>query len=167
MLAGKGSVLRNLSSIDVPDTAIDLTGAVGNVTTVVDIRPYLPGNVELGNADFDGNVSVTAYVEQEVVRTIMLSEENIVIENLPEQYEGVVSTYEEEFPVQIRGLAEEINALDANQVRGVVDINRLLEAGIIEELGEGYYDVNLSFNLPETISLRENVTVRLNIREKE
>lgn len=167
VLAGKGSVLRNLSSIDVPDTAIDLTGATGNVTTVVDILPYLPGSVEIGNADFDGNVSVTVYVEQEVMRTVMLSEENIVIENLPEQYEGTVSTYEAEFPVQIRGLAEEVNALDVSQIRGVVDINRLLETGIIEELGEGYYDVNLSFNLPETVSLRENVTVRLNIREQE
>lgn len=166
LLAGKGSVLRNLSVIEIPDTEIDITGATGDVTTTVDIKPYLSGSVEMADADFDGNVSVTVNVEQEVTRSITISESNIMIENLPEQYEGVISTYEEEFPIQVRGLAEEVNALDASQIRGVVDINRLLETGVIEELGEGYYDVNLSFNLPDTVSLRENITVRLNIRER-
>lgn len=167
LLAGKGSVLRNLSVIEIPDTEIDITGATGDVTAIVDIRPYLSGSVELADGEFDGNVSVTVKVEQEVTRSITISENNIVIENLPEQYEGVISTYEEEFPIQVRGLAEEVNALDASQIRGVVDIDRLLETGVIEELGEGYYDVNLSFNLPDTVSLRENITVRLNIRERE
>ncbi len=166
LLAGKGSVLRNLSVIEIPDTEVDITGATGDVTAMVDIRPYLSGSVEMADAGFDGNVSVTVKVEQEVTRSITISESNIVIENLPEQYEGVISTYEEEFPIQVRGLAEEVNALDASQIRGVVDIDRLLEMGVIEELGEGYYDVNLSFNLPDTVSLRENITVRLNIRER-
>lgn len=166
LLAGKGSALRNLSVIEIPDTEVDITGATGNVTTTVDIRPYLSGSVELAEAGFDGNVAVTVNVEQEITRSITISESNIVIENLPEQYEGVISTYEEEFPIQVRGLAEEVNALDAEQIRGVVDINRLLETGVIGELGEGYYDVNLAFNLPDTVSLRENITVRLNIRER-
>ena len=166
LLAGKGSALRNLSVIEIPDTEVDITGATGNVTTTVDIRPYLSGSVELAEAGFDGNVAVTVNVEQEITRSITISESNIVIENLPEQYEGVISTYEEEFPIQVRGLAEEVNALDAEQIRGVVDINRLLETGVIEELGEGYYDVNLAFNLTDTVSLRENITVRLNIRER-
>ncbi len=166
LLAGKGSALRNLSVIEIPDTEVDITGATGNVTTTVDIRPYLSGSVELAEAGFDGNVAVTVNVEQEITRSITILESNIVIENLPEQYEGVISTYEEEFPIQVRGLAEEVNALDAEQIRGVVDINRLLETGVIEELGEGYYDVNLAFNLPDTVSLRENITVRLNIRER-
>ena len=166
LLAGKGSALRNLSVIEIPDTEVDITGATGNVTTTVDIRPYLSGSVELAEAGFDGNVAVTVNVEQEITRSITISESNIVIENLPEQYEGVISTYEEEFPIQVRGLAEEVNALDAEQIRGVVDINRLLESCVIEDLGEGYYDVNLAFNLPDTVSLRENITVRLNIRER-
>ncbi|MDE7013145.1 MAG: hypothetical protein K2P19_00505 [Kineothrix sp.] len=167
LLAGKGSVLRNLSAIEIPDTEVDITGASGDVTVEVDIRKYLPGNVALANDKFNGMVSVTAYVEQEITRTITVSEDSIVVENLPEQFEATVSTYEEEFPIQVRGLAEEINALDPNQINGVVDIDRLLETGAIESLEEGYYDVRLSFNLPDTVSLRENITARLNIREKQ
>lgn len=167
LLAGKGSVLRNLSAIEIPDTEVDITGASGDVTVEVDIRKYLPGNVALANDKFNGMVSVTAYVEQEITRTITVSEDSIVVENLPEQFEATVSTYEEEFPIQVRGLAEEINALDPNQINGVVDIDHLLETGAIESLEEGYYDVRLSFNLPDTVSLRENITARLNIREKQ
>ena len=37
LLAGKGSVLRNLSAIEIPDTEVDITGASGDVTVEVDI----------------------------------------------------------------------------------------------------------------------------------
>ena len=167
LVAGKGNVLRNLSAIEIPDTEVDITGASGDVTIDVDIRKYLPGNVELANEEFSGTVSVTAYVEQEVTRTITVSESSIVVQNLPEQFEAMVTTYEEEFPIQVSGLAEEINALDPSQINGIVDIDRLLETGAIEVLEEGYYDVRLSFNLPDTVNLKENITARLNIREKE
>ncbi len=52
LLAGKGSALRNLSVIEIPDTEVDITGATGNVTTTVDIRPYLSGSVELAEATY-------------------------------------------------------------------------------------------------------------------
>lgn len=167
LVAGKGNVLRNLSAIEIPDTEVDITGASGDVMTEVDIRKYLPGSVELADTEFGGTVSVTAYVEQEITRTITVSEDSIVVENLPEEFEAAVTTYEEEFPIRVSGLAEEINALDPNQINGIVDIERLLETGAIETLEEGYYDVRLSFNLPDTVSLKENITARLNIRKKE
>ena len=90
LVAGKGNVLRNLSAIEIPDTEVDITGASGDVTIDVDIRKYLPGNVELANEEFNGTVSVTAYVEQEVTRTITVSESSIVVQNLPEQFEAIV-----------------------------------------------------------------------------
>lgn len=48
-----------------------------------------------------------------------------------------------------------------------MDISTLLERGILEEVAEGHYDVPLSFNLPENVSLRENITVRLTIEKEE
>lgn len=166
LLAGKANVLNNLSAIEVPDTEIDITGATEDVVTVIDINKYLPNSVELADEEFDGNVTVTTYVEQEMVRTITIAEQDIVVENLPEGYEAVVSAYEEEFPVQIRGLAADVNAVNSNQIRPIVDIDSQIESGAIEEVQEGYYDVRLSLELPEGVELRENITVRLNIREK-
>lgn len=166
LLAGKANVLNNLSVIEVPDTEIDINGATENVTTLIDIEEFLPGNVERADEAFDGMVAVTAYVEQEVIRTIMMSEQAIEVDNLPEGYIAEVTAYEEQFPVQIRGLEADVNSVDVNELRAYIDIAALMENGVIEELGENYYDVSLLLNLPDTVSLRENITVRLNIKEK-
>lgn len=131
-----------------------------------DIEKYIPGTVDLAEEEFDGIIAVTAYVEAETVKTVMLSEKDIAVENLPEGFEAQITAYEEEFPVYIKGLAADIDSIDINQLRAYVDINALLESGAIEEVAEGYYDVKLALNLPENVSLRENITVRLNIKEK-
>ena len=165
-LAGKANILNNLSVIEIPDTEIDLTGATENVVKVVDIDRYLPGSVNFADSEFDGNVTVTAYVEREIVRTFTIAEEDFTVENLPEGYEAKVSTYEEEFQIQVRGLAEDVNTIDAGQLHPSVDIESLIASGVMEEVQEGYYDVRLSLNLPEEVELRENVTVRLTIEEK-
>lgn len=166
LLAGKANVLNNLSMIEVPDTEININEATENVTALIDIENFIPGNVELAEEGYDGIISVTAYIEKEVIRTVMLSQNDIAVDNLPEGYEAEVTAYEEEFPIHIRGLAADVDSIDISQLRSYVDINALLESGVIPELGEGYYDVKLSLDLPSTVALRENITVRLNIKEK-
>ncbi len=165
-LAGKANILNNLSVIEIPDTEIDLTGATENVVKVIDIDKYMPGSMEFADPEFDGSVTVTAYVEREIVRTFTIAEADITVDNLPEGYEAKVSTYEEEFQIQVRGLAGDVNAIDAGQLHPSVDIESLIASGALEEVREGYYDVRLSLNLPEEVELRENVTVRLTIEEK-
>lgn len=167
VLAGKANVLKNISSLDIPDTVLDITGLTENLVTVIDVREYLPGNVELGDKEFDGNAVVTVYIEPVIARNFTVSKSNISILNMPESFEGEVSTFEDEFPIQVIGLSADVNSINGDEIRGTVDIADLRERGIIEEVEEGYWDVPLSFNLPESVSLRENVTVRLNIREKE
>ncbi len=167
VLAGKANVLKNISSLDIPDTVLDITGLSENLVTVIDVREYLPGNVELGDKEFDGNAVVTVYIEPVIARNFTVSKSNISILNMPESFEGEVSTFEDEFPIQVIGLSADVNSINGDEIRGTVDIADLRERGIIEEVEEGYWDVPLSFNLPESVSLRENITVRLNIREKE
>lgn len=167
LLAGKSNILKNLSVIELPESVADLTGAVDSVTAAVDIRDYLPEGISLADKAFDGMVKVTAFVEKEVVRNILIKkQEDIVVANVPEGYEAMFSTHEDEFFIQVRGLAADVDALEADQIKGTIDIERLLETGAIQELQEGDYDVHLSFNLPDTVSLKENITVRVNLREK-
>ncbi len=166
-LAGKANVLNNLSSIEIPDTDIDLTGATENVSELINIEKYLPGNVELADPEFDGFVTVTAYVEPEITRTFTIPERNIAVENLPAGYRSAVTAYGGEVTLQIRGLAEDVNGFDAGQLRPVIDINKLVESGVMEEAQAGSYDVRLSIELPEGVELRDNVTVRLVIEEEQ
>lgn len=166
-LAGKANVLNNLSAIEIPDTDIDLTGATEDVSELINIEKYLPGNVELADTEFDGMVAVTAYVEPETTRTFTMPERNISVENLPEGYKAEVTAYGGEFTVQIRGLAEDVNEVNANQLRPVIDINDLVADGVMDKVQAGYYDVRPSIELPEGVELRDNVTVRLVIEEEE
>lgn len=166
MIAGKANIVKNISSIEIPDSILDITGLTENLETSIDVNDYLPSSVELADNEFDGMVNVVVYVEPEAVRNIVIAEEDITILNMPEGFTGEVGAFEEEFTIQIRGLAADVNAISEQQVLGVVDINTLLESGVLEEVAEGDYDVPLSFNLPENVDLRENITVRLNIRER-
>lgn len=165
-IAGKANIIKNISTIEIPDSALDITGLTENLETSIDVNDYLPSSVELADNEFDGIVNVVVYVEPEAVRNIIIAEEDITILNMPEGFTGEVGAFEEEFTIQIRGLAADVNTISEQQVLGVVDINTLLESGVLEEVAEGDYDVPLSFNLPENVDLRENITVRLNIRER-
>lgn len=165
-LAGKANILNNLSAIEIPDTEVDLTEASEDVVRIINIDKYLPSSVDLADPEFDGNVTVTAYVEREIMRTYTIAERNITVENLPEGYEAKVSAFEEEFQIHLRGLAADVNAIDVNQLHPAVDINSLIDSGAMERVEEGHYDVRLSFELPEGVELRENITVRLTIEEK-
>ena len=57
--------------------------------------------------------------------------------------------------------------MEASQIRAFLDISQLTESGVLDGVEAGNYDVPLSIELPETVELRENVTVRLVIEEVE
>lgn len=165
-LAGKPNLLKNLSTWEIPETALDITGMTDNYTTTIDVREYLPSNIELAEPDFNGEVSLVVYIEAEITRNILISESDISIQNMPEGYSGIISTFEEEFTIQVTGLPADVNGINPDEIMGIVDIGALLENGTFEEVTEGYYDVNPSFNLPENVDLKEKITVRLNIKER-
>lgn len=164
LLAGRSNSLKNLSTWEIPDTAIDITGMTENFVTTLDVREYLPSGIELADPGFTGEVTVVVYIEPEITRNIIISESDISIANMPEGYSGAISTFEEEFTIQVTGLAEDVNSINPEELNGIVDVAALVENGTIGETIEGYYDVHPSFNLPENVSLREKITVRLSIR---
>lgn len=167
LLAGKANTLKNLSSIDIPDTAVDVTGASDSYVTEINLKEYLPGNVEIvGNTDFNGKITITAFIEPETVKNIMISESDIQLRNVPEGYTGMVTAYEEEFPIQVCGLAADVGMVTSENIAAYVDVAELLESGVLENIEEGYYDVALSLELPENIDLKEKITVRLNMKEQ-
>ena len=95
LLAGKASLLKNLSTLEIPDTILDVTGRSENLITTVDLKEYLPGNVEWGDKTFNGSATVTVFIEREIGRNFIVPKGSIAIENLPEGYEATVSTFED------------------------------------------------------------------------
>ncbi|MDD6811974.1 MAG: CdaR family protein [Lachnospiraceae bacterium] len=167
VIAGKAKVIDNISSIDIPDTALDITGASENVEIIVDVEDYLPDGVILAEEDFNGKVMVTVSVEPTIEKTVTLKTEDIQIVNMPEGFEGKILENEDNYEIVLVGLEANLNELDLKAIQATVDIAAWMQQEGMEELSEDYYTIGLTFNLDENISLKEDVSVRLHITEKE
>lgn len=163
-IAGKANVLRNISAIDIPAEALDVTDQMEDFVAEVDIRPYLPENVFLVNSD-DIFRTVTVHIEPEVIKRMEIREERVRITNLPEGYNASISGLEESFVIQVVGLSQDVNALQASNISGVVDIEKWMQEQGMEYPEPGYYTVAVDFGLPENVVLRDEITVMLHISE--
>ncbi|MBQ6806077.1 MAG: hypothetical protein IJO97_01435 [Lachnospiraceae bacterium] len=167
VIAGKSKVVDNISAIEIPETALDITGATENVETILDLEDYLPDGVILAEEDFNGKVLVTVYVEPTIEKTVTMKTEEIQIINMPEGFEGKILEDEEEYEIILVGLASNLNALDVETLQATIDVMAWMESEGMEEMSPNYYTVNLTYNLENGIALKEDVSVKLYITEKE
>lgn len=163
LIAGKSSVLANVTAIDVPDTELDITGINENLVKEIDIRPYLPSGVSLADKEFTGSVTATVYIEQQTSKRVDVSEDRISITNMPEGFSSTMTGTEEGVTISIIGLPEEINAVHGADVKGIVDMARVIQEYNLEVLEPGYYTTEVEFNLSENITILEPVTVTLHV----
>ncbi len=162
MLAGTASALAEISKISIPEKELDITDESGNVEKVVDIRKYLE-NASLADGSFNGRVTVTVHIEPVVERTLVLSQRNITLVNLPEGYEWGFTEENETYRVRISGLDEAMATVNQNTVQGTIDIGAWMTAGNMQELTTGGYEIPVSIALPDGVSAENEISVRVNI----
>ena len=83
-IAGRAAVLDKISEITIPAEELDLTDATAPVTNTIDIREYLPSDISLADADFDGTVTVSADIEQIRRKTISFDADSVQLLNIPD-----------------------------------------------------------------------------------
>jgi len=113
VIAGKSSALRNVTSITIPEDALNITGQTEDMVTTLGIKSYLPENVVLGDSSFDGKVTVTIAIGKIITEDFTLTEDNIQIINVPDGYSAELATLEEDLTYSITGLSELVNAVNA------------------------------------------------------
>ena len=101
------------------------------------------------------------------MQRLEIREERVRITNIPEGYNASISGLEESFVIEVIGLSQDVNALQARNISGVVDIQKWMQEQEMEHPQEGYYTVPVDFNLPDNVVLRDAVTVMLHISEME
>lgn len=167
-IAGKSKVIENVNSIDVPEGVIDVTGAKDDVTTLVDLKDYLPDGTELAEDNFSGKVNVTVGIEQNVEKQFIIPVTDIEIRNMPEGYEGEITDPAEECVIVLMGLSADLQNITVTDIAPYIDVAEWMTSEEMEELSRGTYRVTLDISLPEsTISVKEAVEVALHIIEKE
>lgn len=154
-VCGKSEDIDKISEIDVPASAVDISGASAPIELTVDITQYLPEGVNLVDEN-SGNVTVTVKIEQEGTLSIDFMVSSIRINNLAENLQV---SYEPDAEITFRFTGDEalLDTLDISNAV-FVDLSDYDEAGT--------YDVPVRVNLPAGISQDGQVTVQLTLEEK-
>lgn len=154
-VCGKSEDIDKMSEIDVPASLIDISGASESVEMTVDIKPYLPAEVELVDEN-SANVTVTVKIEEEGTLSIDFMVSSIKLNNLAENLQV---SYEPDAEITLRFTGDE-DLLDTLDISNAVSV----DLGDYDE--PGTYDVPVRVNLPAGISLDGQVSVRLILEEK-
>lgn len=167
-LAGTAYNLMRINSIVIPAEDLDIAGAETNVIEVIDIREYLPENVKLAESGFNGKITVTAFVEPVINKTLTVPIENVSVMNVPEGFEAeITDSSETTFVLEVSGLGAYINQLRQESVMGTVDIAMWMQEMGMESLREGSYNVPVSFVLDENVAMEDSYSVRVVIKQAE
>lgn len=166
LVAGRSSAISSINEIVVEDELLDVTGMTGNLVCTVDITKSLPSGVTLGDSDFNGTASIVVHIEPLIDSVYDVSIRNIGITNSLEGYKiSIDDTEYETVSLTVQGLKANLDLIDAGNIMGEVDVNKLLENNGITELSEGTYSAEVSFNLPSGVSIRTPVYVYVNVEK--
>ncbi len=161
-IAGKQSVLRNVTGIELPAESVDITDASENLITEVDIRNYLPDNVFLAD-QAQAKVEVTVFIQPEVSKRLKVNPENVEVINVPEGYRATLGELEENTEIEVIGLSSDVSGLREAELKGTVDIVEWMEAESMAEPVDGYYQVEIDFGLPQNVTVLEPVMVVMHL----
>lgn len=167
VIAGKAKAIDNINSIDIPETVLDISGAVESLEKIINLNDYLPDGVILAEEGFQGRIQVTVTVEQEVELPVTIPINKIHIINVPEGFEAKITEEGDTCSLTVVGLARDIEALDTTSIIAAVDVTAYMESRNMEHMSEGTYMIELVFNLDETVALKEMVRVKVDVTEEE
>lgn len=154
-ICGRSEDLATVSEISVPASQINVEGASERIERTIDITPYLPDGVSLVEENA-ASVTATVIIEEEGTRSVDFLVSSIRINNLSENLQVV---YEPDAEITFRFSGSE-------ELLDVLDISNAVSVDLSEYTRPGTYDVPVSVNVPQGITLMNEVTVRLVLEEK-
>ena len=168
MIAGRSELMKEITSIVIPEEALDVSGARETVETMINIHDYLPEGVILAEEDFEGQISVAVRIEQVRRQNISVPVESIRFIGLPAGYHASITEPEESYEIALIGLNSELAQIDINTLEPYVDVAAWTAGEENTEIESGYYRMPLMVSLPEdsTVSLDEN-WINVHITEPE
>ena len=168
MIAGRSELMKEITSIVIPEEALDVSGARETVETMINIHDYLPDGVILAEEDFEGQISVAVRIEQVRRQNISVPVESIRFIGLPAGYHASITEPEESYEIALIGLNSELAQIDINTLEPYVDVAAWTAGEENTEIESGYYRMPLMVSLPEdsTVSLDEN-WINVHITEPE
>lgn len=169
VIAGRSGVLDGVSRIVVSDPALSVEELTESKTAIVNIRKYLPTGVQFADSSFNGNVSVTIGIEPLVTKELKVPSRNFAAGNTPENLNVTLKEAKEQetYTIRISGTSAAVEAVQEESVIGVVDMDSLLQKLELTEWSAGVYQGDLTFNLPDTVTLEKPYQMTVVLEEIE
>ena len=137
-----------------PASAIDVTNALEDVSTTVDITEYLPDGVSLVDSK-QASVKVTAAIRAELTRKLEISADNISMSGLGSDYTAKLDS--QTIEVVVTGEMKAVQGIDASQITGKADLSGLTE---------GTHTVAVDLSLDKDTYMYDTVNVSVTITKK-
>lgn len=166
-IAGTGSVLKNVTRIEIPAEELDITGQSSNMVTTVNLKEYLPANVILADSSFDGKASVTVYIGKTVTKIFRVKDEQFRVVGVPKGYKATLECPDSEMEIELVGLASDIYNVNEADIAGYVDMQDVMEELGITEWSNGKYNTTLNFDFRGKIATGRDIPVTVVLEKVE
>lgn len=135
-IKGTVSALNSVTAVHIPGSALDISGARDDITQVIDVSEYLPDNVTVVDQS-QAKVTVTVHIAQLSTKSFNLFPSSVNVLNLPEGCHLSFGT--SVIRVNVSGVAEDLEALDADSITASIDAGSLTP---------GTHEVEIALELP-------------------
>lgn len=169
MIAGRSSVLDGVSRISVADPALSAEELTESTTTIVNIKKYLPSNVQFADSSYNGNVSVTIGIEKLVTKELEIPARNFAAGNKPEGFRLTLKELEDKdsYVIRISGTQAAVDVVNAEEIIGVIDMSLIWNNLGLQQWAAGSYQGDITFNLPDNVTLAEAYKMTVELGEIE
>lgn len=147
-VAATPNVLKNVKSIQIPETEVNLTGQTGDMRVKINIKDFLPDNVVLAERDGSGVINVVAKIEKTINKSIIIDEADITVQNVPEGYECSLAEGQE-CELVLSGIESDVNRFSSGLIKVYIDIQEYID-NLEDGLHGSHYRIPLTVVIPET-----------------
>lgn len=157
-IAGEHKYISGINNILITDP-IEITGATDDVAKAVDLAMYLPDGVVLVGDQFNGMVTVVAGIEEIGRKTFPVPTDAITVKNVPDGMSASLSTGN--IYVSLEGRQADLDALNADDITGSIDVKAWMAANEMDELTDMYYELPVKIDAPDKTEAYGEVVVGL------
>lgn len=152
-IAGDKYLLDGIEQIELPKSAIDVSGISQSTTYDINLQEYMPEGVTLVDSSV---IAVTVNVEAIVSVRLDVGAGDIAVSNLAEGLKAEITS--STFTAVVTGRGSAVGAVNLETVKPTVDLTGM---------EEGVHEVEVRFNIPGNCHLNESYKVTVHISSNE
>ena len=166
MIAGTPSMLAKVSEIVIPESEVNVEGAISEMNIAVNAGEYLPDGIRFADEEETGKIVVTVGIAPKETKTVEIAKGAITITGMPDGYEASFMSVNDGIPAEIMAMPEQLEKFDASDLTAVIDFKAYMEEQEIDRVKATTYVVPVTLGLPEGITLKNPINITIKISEK-